>query len=202
MAPIQFVVFDLGGVLVRRYPERLLAALRAAGCSDDRIAQAIHDASLTDAFERGRISPDVLLERVNARLGLSCAEQFWTAWNGILDEEPEAEQILAQLHGRYMLGVLSNTNVVHEADIRQRWPFLQTIDHWIASWCQVGLRKPEAAIFELILRRAGVPAASTVFIDDTEEHVRAARQLGIRAVQRRPGAPLAGVLREAGVTVD
>lgn len=48
---------------------------------------------------------------------------------------------------------------------------------------EVGVVKPDAAIYEHTLRELGTPANRTVFVDDREPNIRAARSLGIRAIQ-------------------
>jgi HAD superfamily hydrolase (TIGR01509 family) len=47
---------------------------------------------------------------------------------------------------------------------------------------EVGLRKPLAGIYELTLRRLGVPAGRVVFVDDAEPNVLGARSTGMRAL--------------------
>jgi HAD superfamily hydrolase (TIGR01509 family) len=46
----------------------------------------------------------------------------------------------------------------------------------------VGARKPERRIYDITLERVGVPAQSTVFVDDIEINCTAARDLGMAAV--------------------
>lgn len=47
---------------------------------------------------------------------------------------------------------------------------------------EVGLRKPDPAIFELALDRVGVPADRVLFIDDAEPNVLGARASGLQAL--------------------
>lgn len=47
--------------------------------------------------------------------------------------------------------------------------------------CDLGVRKPEPAFFEALLRRAGVAAGEVLFVDDRQVNVDAARQVGLRA---------------------
>lgn len=50
---------------------------------------------------------------------------------------------------------------------------------------EVGLRKPDPAIFELACERLSVAPADAVFVDDFEVNVEAARTVGLRAVHHR-----------------
>ena len=47
---------------------------------------------------------------------------------------------------------------------------------------EVGLRKPDTAFYQLVLRRVGLPAPSVLFVDDKPGNVDAARALGIQGV--------------------
>ncbi|MEU2234725.1 HAD-IA family hydrolase [Streptomyces vietnamensis] len=47
---------------------------------------------------------------------------------------------------------------------------------------EVGLRKPHAPIYELILDRLELTAERTVFVDDAEPDVLGARAVGMRAL--------------------
>jgi HAD superfamily hydrolase (TIGR01509 family) len=47
----------------------------------------------------------------------------------------------------------------------------------------VGIRKPDTEIFELLLRRSGFAASDLVFVDDRRKNVDAAIGLGIDAIE-------------------
>jgi putative hydrolase of the HAD superfamily len=49
----------------------------------------------------------------------------------------------------------------------------------------VGLRKPDPAIYAIVLERLRLPAAACVFVDDIAVNVEAARELGFAAVRFR-----------------
>jgi len=53
---------------------------------------------------------------------------------------------------------------------------------------EVGLRKPEAAIYELTLARLGLPAERVVFLDDSQPNVDGAIAVGMRALLHRDAA--------------
>jgi HAD superfamily hydrolase (TIGR01509 family) len=45
-----------------------------------------------------------------------------------------------------------------------------------------GIAKPDTKAFELTLERLGVEPDEAVFVDDTREHVEAARKLGLQGI--------------------
>ncbi|MDQ1490251.1 MAG: soluble epoxide hydrolase / lipid-phosphate phosphatase, partial [Actinomycetota bacterium] len=62
----------------------------------------------------------------------------------------------------------------------------------IVDSCDVGLRKPDPAIFRLTCERLGVTPGAAVFLDDTRRHVETARSIGLHAILvRDPLAALA-----------
>ena len=47
------------------------------------------------------------------------------------------------------------------------------------------MRKPEPAIFELALKELGLPAEACVFVDDTEQYLAPAAELGLAGVHAK-----------------
>jgi HAD superfamily hydrolase (TIGR01509 family) len=68
-----------------------------------------------------------------------------------------------------------------------RYAFDEVFDPIIYSH-EVGLAKPDPAIFELVCSRLGVAPAETIFVDDVPGHCEAARRVGMHAIQHR-GTP-------------
>ena len=55
----------------------------------------------------------------------------------------------------------------------------------IVCSAEVGMAKPEAAVFHLAAERLGVPPARCVFVDDWDRNVEAAQGVGMKAVLHR-----------------
>jgi len=80
-----------------------------------------------------------------------------------------------------LLGVLTN-NVLEFRELwRNMMPFDELFDDVIDSH-EVGLRKPNPAIYQLALNRLGASAERTAFLDDVPSNVAAAESVGIRGV--------------------
>jgi 2-haloacid dehalogenase len=72
-----------------------------------------------------------------------------------------------------------------------RFDFLRCLTGTVVSGFE-GIAKPDREIYELLLRRFGLDAAATLFIDDSPVNVSAAAGVGIEAmVYRGPGPVLA-----------
>lgn len=70
---------------------------------------------------------------------------------------------------------------------------------WSFVSCELGVRKPDPAIYQEALRRLDVPAASCVFVDDRERNVVAAREVGMTGVRFRDPKDLRARLGELEV---
>lgn len=77
--------------------------------------------------------------------------------------------------------ILSNGVPEITARLREERRLEERFDAVVVS-CEVGCSKPQAAIYELTLARLGARPAETLFVDDREENVAAARALGLQAL--------------------
>ena len=98
--------------------------------------------------------------------GASRSTSAWTSptpdsgsfWTEIFDPLDDMEEVAARLARRYPLYLLSNTNELHFHYIEEHFPvLLQHFRAFILSY-RVGSRKPEAGIFQALIREAA-PAA-------------------------------------------
>jgi epoxide hydrolase-like predicted phosphatase len=81
----------------------------------------------------------------------------------------------------YALAICTNNVREWERFWRSMLPVDEIFDTVVDS-AFVGARKPERRIYDITLERVGVPAQSTVFVDDIEINCTAARDLGMAAV--------------------
>ena len=95
------------------------------------------------------------------------------------------------------LAVLSNAPVsMGEYVRRQQWARL--FDRIVISG-EIGLIKPDAAIFAHLLRDLAAPADRVAFTDDLPENIAGAEAAGIRGIVFRGAGPLRSALAALGV---
>ena len=207
---IEAVIFDYGGVLSttpfagiaefeRRmgYPDRSLAELLfGKGASPQGPTGAIpdHDWHL---LETGRLTLDEFHERLVVRseaalgrpLELGVYAQFLRDL-GVGVHWMMVHRVRELRADGYRTAILTN-NVREWGRYWKESIPLELFDVVVDS-CDVGLRKPDPAIFRLTCERLGVAPEAAVFLDDTRRHVEAARQIGLQAILvRDPLAALA-----------
>jgi len=196
MEGIKHIIFDLGGVILNIDYRRPQEAFRQLGVQDvEALYSKQSQTELFDLLETGRITPDEFYERVRTLAGLPLSDaQIRDAWNSILLDFPLRRlQILQQLQLHYDTYLLSNTNAIHEAAfnevLRQTcgYPSLGVFFDKVYLSHQVGLRKPDPAIFNHVLQDRQLQAHETLFIDDSLQHIEAARALGIQTIHMQDG---------------
>jgi glucose-1-phosphatase len=190
------VIFDIGRVIVRLDPKRafapLASALKQAGTPFPEVMSGEDAWDLIRSDERwqdwqeGRISPDEWHQHLTRRLKLSLTfEEFRDAWNRVLHPDLIlSETLFVRLGNRCRLALLSNTDPIHAACLEERFKFARHFPVRIYS-CGVGASKPSAAIYHRALKGLGVRAQETLYVDDMEEFVRAAREVGLDAIRFR-----------------
>lgn len=199
-SPVDALFFDIGNVLVRFDLGGLLKDLAwAGGSSPWRTARLVWSRRLIDAVERGRLDGPALHQAVRDQTGYAGGyDDFKRLWSGHFRLDAAAAGLFRRAARRRPAYLLSNTNALHWDHIRHRYAFAREAKGALLS-CELGLRKPERAIYEAAAAAAGVPAGRCLFIDDLKENVRGAEAAGMRALRFRGAARLERELRSLGV---
>jgi putative hydrolase of the HAD superfamily len=88
--------------------------------------------------------------------------------------------VLGSIPPEYTVGVLSN-NVPDLCDLVRDDVRMQRVETWVFS-NEIGVRKPDPRAFAALSEALDVPPHETVFIDDAERNVQAARSLGFHVI--------------------
>lgn len=189
---IQHIIFDLGGVILNIDYQATEHAFRQLGIANfGALYSQLKQTPLFDEIETGKCSRiDFVKALQAAATGYELTEdQIISAWNAMLLDYPLRRlQLLQQLRLQYDLFLLSNTNEIHEAafnEILLKTCGYNSIAHFFDKVYfshRVGMRKPDAAVFQHILNENGLKPEHTLFIDDSPQHIETARSLGINTV--------------------
>jgi putative hydrolase of the HAD superfamily len=209
------IVFDFGAVLITWYPVDLVAecfpqqadTLPHAG----HLAHAIFGHKDWQAFDRGTLSTEAVIEQTVARLGLDRLG-FKSLVEGMgqrLVPMPETVELLQRLSAlrahRKAQGLspielyfLSNMPQPYARSLEQSHAFLKEFDGGIFSG-DVQHIKPEPEIYQLLQSRHALVPARTVFIDDLSGNVQAARNLGWHGIHFESAQQLVAELNKLGL---
>ncbi len=176
---IDAVILDLGNVLVFHDNEKLFGELARAFHTTREAMRERLDGGLWDRVNRGQLPGDSLRQELVSRLGYDVSPADWFAlWNCHFTLHHEMIDLVERLVGSVRLVLLSNTHDQHVAFLRPQLPVLERFEGLVLS-CEVGLLKPERAIYERALALAAVPPARAVFFDDVARYAESARQVGL-----------------------
>ena len=89
---------------------------------------------------------------------------------------------IQSLRPRFQTAILSNAGDQDRQIFNEAYCIEDLVDTVIIS-AEVGMAKPDPRIYLLALERLGVKPEETIFVDDLQVNVDAARQLGIQAIQ-------------------
>ncbi len=181
------IILDIGGVLeitpdpqmmglIKRWNERL-------HFKPGELAERLE--SMGDSGTLGACTEEEWLRDLRTVTGLDQAQcdefmtDFWIEYLGELNLE--LVEFIATLRPRYKIAFLSNSFLGAREREQERYHFQEMTDLIIYSH-EVGLAKPDQRIYQLTCERLGLPPYETLFLDDFEPNITAAREYGMQAI--------------------
>jgi len=201
---LQTVVFDMGNVLLNFSHEKMCRQIAAVcGRSPEEIRQWLFDDNWELDFERGDITEDQFHSRLQDRadcvleraaLKHAASDIFW------LNEPmlPIVDKLKAM---GVRLVLMSNTHVWHVEHARRAYDFLDRFDEMVLSYA-VGAVKPEAAIFDAVVKTIDCHPSQAFYTDDIAKYVEAGRKYGLDAEVFTDAATLRQHLDQRGIRIE
>ncbi|MFL5882176.1 MAG: HAD family hydrolase [Actinomycetes bacterium] len=178
------VVFDLGGVLIDWDPRHLYRKLLADEAAVEEFLATVCTPEWNAELDRGRPFAEGVAELVERHpehaAAIAAYHERWPEM--VAGDIPGTVEVLAELRAAGVpLYALTNWSAETFAITRGRFEFLEWFDGLLVSG-EERVTKPDPAIFQLLLDRFGLDPTATVFVDDSEANVAAARRLGFDAI--------------------
>jgi glucose-1-phosphatase len=199
-APLEVLLFDLGGVLVEFSGVRDVAPLLRVAASDARIHARWVSCPVMKAYGCGELTRAEFSERFVREWGLNVSPKRFVhefrSWSRRL--LPGAADLLASLRPRFRLAALSNSNELHWQRNTNELGVTGLFEIAISSH-HVGLCKPSPEIYGVALERLAVTPQGVMFFDDVSANVDAATAVGMRAFQVNGVESLRARLRKESI---
>jgi len=200
------IIFDLGGVLYDIDVQRTIDAFAAIGIKNFEKHYTLKEQTdLFDSLEKGLIGEDEFVKAIQkiSQEDLS-DEQIKIAWNAILIGMPlESVDLLKKLKQQgYKLYLLSNTNIFHYTEINKEMQIkygvnaLSDLFDMAYYSFQMGMRKPDAEIFQKVISDHNLLSTSTIFIDDNADNINGSLQAGVPAILKTKHQSLVDLFKE------
>ena len=194
MKNIKTIIFDLGAVLLSINYKLTITEFAKLGVKNaDSFYSKEVQKNLFNELETGKISADSFLKLLQKETENASKNEVRIAWNAMLLALPkERIELLKKLKKDFPIYLLSNTNSIHISEFRKKigeskyQEFYNLFDKVYYSH-EIGFRKPNKEIFQLILDENNLNADEVLFIDDSPQHIEGAKNLGIKTYHLEDG---------------
>lgn len=184
---IRAVIFDVGGVLIRaRDTAKRAKWEQRLGLAKGDLPVLVFESEMSELATYGEATADDVWRDIADRFDLTdeemarLKEEFWAADR--LDQELVG--FLRDLRPRYKTGILSNAWPQARRWLTEDYGLDGVVDVMVFS-AEERLAKPDPRFYKIVTDRLGVRPDESVFVDDSEKNVRAARRLGMKAIRFR-----------------
>lgn len=184
---IKWVLFDLGGVLVKVHP---VSFYRKLNIDEEKIKKHFHE--IEGPISLGYEDPESVLKELIKMYDVDIPfDQILTSFKEdyIGDIIKELYDLIIPLKEKgYSIGLLSNTNKIHISYIQSLFNNFTDFDKLYLSY-EIHLMKPHKEIFQYVLNDLGVEPGEILFIDDSKENLNSASQIGWNILQVNSNNP-------------
>ena len=187
---IDFVLLDLGGVILNIDYQLTIDAFQALGFEDfDSQYSQMTQSGLFDDLETGKIDELEFVNRIQKILPNAGHADIINAWNALLLDFPVGRIATVQsITKRFPTCLLSNTNAIHyrafsKTFLKHVWPEHQGFKSLFKKAYlshEINLRKPDKEAFEYVLADQGWEPSRTLFVDDSPQHLIGAAACGLK----------------------
>jgi len=196
------LLFDLGRVVLDiDFSKALTCWATHAGCTPADLAARFVREEPYRQHEIGKIDDAAYFESLRATLGIGITDaQFLEGWNAIFAGEMPGIAPLLERAAKWMpLYAFSNTNRPHVEHFSKA--YADVLGHFREMFLSstIGLRKPDAAAYDHVVKAIGVPASRILFFDDLAENIEGARARGLAAVHVTSPGDVAKALAALGI---
>jgi 2-haloacid dehalogenase len=178
------IIFDLGRVLIDWNPHRLYAPYFNSSAEIDQFLHEINFPEWNLRQDAGRsFREGVAVLSADFPQYADLIRAYDERWEESVPGPVEGSvKLLRRLkQGGHPLYALTNFSAEKFPLMRRRYEFLGLFEYILVSG-EVGLVKPDPAIYRLMLEKVRHPASQCLFIDDSHKNVAAAQALGFDTI--------------------
>ena len=185
---IKNILFDFGGVIVSLNKQNAVNRFKEIGLTNiEDYLNEFRQSGIFLALEEGKLTKEEFYTEFNKLAGKEVSPaDIDSGWLAFLVEIHEYKyELLKELRKRYKVYLLSNTNPVimewaeSEDFSPSKEPITAFFDKCYYSF-KIGAAKPDKAIFEELIRDSGIIPEETLFLDDGQANLDAAKEFGFK----------------------
>jgi epoxide hydrolase-like predicted phosphatase len=181
---IKAIIWDVGGVMERTEDFGPRAALaERLGWDMADLMDLVFGKRDGRRLQLGQISHKAHWENVAQAMGISPSEIPQIRGKFFAGDRLDVQLVkeIRTLKQHYTTAILSNYAPILREKINSEWKIADAFDHIVIS-SEVGVMKPDPAIYRIALEKVGCQPAEAIFLDDFIENVEGARNVGMHAI--------------------
>jgi epoxide hydrolase-like predicted phosphatase len=181
---IRAVFWDIGGVIVRTHDwSGRFRWEKQIGLQPHELERIVFRGEMGKRAAIGQATADDVWTWILNHLGLPESYRLSLQRDFFSGDQVDLELVtfIRSLRSTYMTGVISNAWPEARLWLENEWRIADAFDQIVIS-AEVGVTKPDPRIFHLALDGLDVTPMESVFIDDFNENVNAAHELGMHAI--------------------
>lgn len=188
---INTIIFDIGSVLVQQVPLEISLRQENPKFIPEELIDQLVKIWCSSGTEQGSLEEQITTACIKAsEYGIKGPLKQYMKYIALesLRNIESCDYTIPMLRSLKMAGyklyILSNWGKWHFEELQKRnefREFLQYFDGGIVSY-QVGLKKPDRKIYEVLIDKYNIDPTSAVFYDDKPENIQAAKEVGLNAV--------------------
>lgn len=196
------LLFDLGGVLIELTGVAQMIAWTGIASNEELWRRWLTSPSVRD-FETGRVTADEFADALCLEFALPVAAAEFMAEFALWPRHvfPGTHELLGALAARHRLAALSNNNIVHWERISRDMGLGGYFSSSFLSH-EIGLIKPDRAVFEHVVDALGSSPERILFLDDNRLNVETAAEVGMVAHRVAGVTETAALLRSLGLLAE
>jgi putative hydrolase of the HAD superfamily len=178
---IAAVVFDLGGVVFRYFPERRLAAFaRLSGRAESAVRKALMDSGYSRSCDTGRLSGDAAYREGIRLLGQRMSfASFRSHWISAFEPDAVVVDLVRRLRQQLPVAMLTNNSDMVRSALEARYPEVMELFRPRLFSADTGVMKPDPRLYRTLLELLGLPPQQVLYVDDEPGYAAAAASLGM-----------------------
>lgn len=196
------IIFDIGNVLLEFNPKEYLKS-KIEESKVEEVHKEIFQSEEWAMLDRGTISEEDAIKVITSRSNGN-EERIKLAfenWYDILNPIDKTIEILKNLKkAGYKVYYLSNFHLIAFEHVTSKHDFFNVFDGGVVSYEEKYI-KPEVEIYNKIIEKYKLNTNESIFIDDLEENINKAKEVGIETILFKSPEKLLISLTEHGINL-
>ena len=201
MKKIKYIIFDLGAVLLNIDYQKTIDGFNKLGVKNaSKFYSKKTQKNIFDLLECGKISEQRFVNKFQETYDKASYAEIISAWNALLLDLPQSRvNLLKRIRKKYDIFLLSNTNSIHINEFRKQIGETKYLEFYnlfkkVYYSYEIGFRKPNKEAFQVILNENNMNPREVLFVDDSPQHIKGAKLLGIQTYHLKDNEDISSVL--------